>query len=172
MSAPFVAVAEAAIDDVLRLRPELATALGEHAHDDRLDDLSRDGLAHERDVLEGHRDALDSLDLDLLGPDDAVDADILRHALDRRLFALDVLREHTWNPLLWLPGEALHPLLARDTTPVPDRLRALAARLEQVPDRLALARRTLEAMPRVHVDVEARAGGSPVARALVTYKLG
>ena len=152
MSAPFVAVAEAAVDDVLRLRPELATSLGEHAHDDRLDDLTRDGLAHEREVLEHHRDALDSLDLDVLGPDDAVDADILRNALDRRLFALDVLREHTWNPLLWLPGEALHPLLARDATPATDRLRTLAARLEQVPDRLALARRTLEAMPRVHVE--------------------
>lgn len=152
MSAPFRAAAEAAIDDVLRLRPELATMLGEHAHDDRLDDLTRDGLARERVVLEGHRDALDSLDLDVLGPDDAVDADILRGGLDRRLFALDVLREQTWNPLLWLPGEALHPLLARDTTSPPDRLRALAARLEQVPDRLALARRTLEAMPRVHVE--------------------
>ena len=152
MSAPYVAAAEAAIDDVLRLRPELATSLGDHARDDRLDDLTRDGLAHEREVLEGHRDALDSLDLDVLEPDDAVDADILRNGLDRRLFALDVVREHTWNPLLWLPGEALHPLLTRDTTPAPDRLRALASRLEQVPDRLSVAQRTLEAMPRVHVE--------------------
>jgi uncharacterized protein (DUF885 family) len=152
MSASFVATAEAAIDAILRVRPELATALGEHAHDARLDDLTRDGLAYERTLLEGHRDAVDSLDLDLLGPDDAVDADILRNALDRRLFALDVLREHTWNPLVWLPGEALHPLLARAALPAADRLRAIAARLEQVPDRLRVARRTLEGMPRVHVE--------------------
>jgi uncharacterized protein (DUF885 family) len=163
MSAPFVVTAEAAVDDVLRLRPELATSLGEHAHDDRLDDLTRDGLAHEREVLEGHRDALDSLDLDILGPDEAVDADILRSALDRRLFALDVLREHTWNPLLWLPGEALHPLLTRDTVPAADRLRSLAARLEQVPDRLAVARRTLEAMPRVHVETALQQSSGVVA---------
>jgi uncharacterized protein (DUF885 family) len=152
MSASFVATAEAIVDDVLRLRPELATALGEHAHDSRLDDLTRDGLAHERTALSAHRDALDSLDLDVLGPDEAVDADILRSALDCRLLDLEVVREHTWNPLVWLPGEALHPLLTRDTTPVAERLRALAERLWLVPDRLAAARATLEQMPLVHVE--------------------
>jgi uncharacterized protein (DUF885 family) len=152
VSTSFPATAEGILDDLLRLRPELATSVGEHAHDDRLDDLSPDGVRAERTALHAHRDALDSLDLDVLGPEDAVDAEILRAALDRRLFDLGVVREHTWNPLLWLPGEALHPLLSREATPVADRLRALASRLAQVPDRLETARSTLEQMPLVHLE--------------------
>ena len=62
------------------------------------------------------------------------------------------MREHAWNPLLWLPGEAIYLLLSRDTGPVEDRLLALGGRLEAVPERLASARATLRDMPRVHVE--------------------
>src|SRR5215207_8503109 len=129
----FRTIAEAAVDDLLRLAPEHATYLGDHRFDDRLDDLSEEGLAERARVLTEDRDALDTVDADDLDRDDAVDAEILRAGLDRELFGLERLREHTWNPLVWLPGEALYPLLARDTIPVPDRLRALAARLAAVP---------------------------------------
>ena len=166
----FHSLAEDTVDDLLRLRPESATGLGDHRHDDRLDDWSPAGLARERKVLTARRDELDSLDLDVLDVDDAVDADLLRHALDRRLFGLDELREHTWNPLVWLPGEAVYSLVARDTTPAADRLRALASRLSQVPDRLSLATRTLEGMPRVHV--ETAVGQAAGAVALVRDEVG
>ena len=148
----FRVLAEEIVEDLLRLDPENATDLGDHRHDDRLADLSEAGLAEVRDTLADRRDELDSLDLDELDADDAVDAEILRAALDRRVFAVERLAEQAWNPLLWLPGDALHPLLVRDTVPVPDRLRALAGRLAQVPDRLATARATLRDMPRVHVE--------------------
>jgi uncharacterized protein (DUF885 family) len=164
-SPDFHALAEAAVEDLLRLRPESATGLGDHRYDDRLDDWSPAGLAEEARVLTRRRDELDSLDLDVLGVDDAVDADLLRHGLDRRLFGLEQLREHTWNPLVWLPGEAVWSIVARDTTPAADRLRALASRLEQVPDRMDLARTTLEAMPAVHL--ETAVGQAAGAAALI-----
>lgn len=148
----FRLLAEATVADLLRLSPEDATDLGEHAYDDRLTDLSEAGLAETRATLADHRDELDSLDPDDLDTPDAVDAEILRSGLDRRLFEIEQLREHTWNPLSWLPGDALYLLLARDTVPAADRLRALAGRLAMVPDRLAAARSTLERMPRVHVE--------------------
>jgi uncharacterized protein (DUF885 family) len=148
----FVATARTAVADLLRLRPELATDLGEHAYDDRLDDLSDDGQRELRLSLEESRNALDTVDVDALDISDAVDADILRTGLDRALLDLDLVRETNWNPLAWLPGDALYPLLARETQPAADRLRALAGRLSQVPDRLALARRTVERPPRVHVE--------------------
>lgn len=150
--ARFRALAEDTVEDLLRLGPERATDLGHHRYDDRLDDLSDSGLAERARVLTRRRDELDSLDLDVLDRADAVDAEILRAALDRDLFALERLREHAWNPLVWLPGDALYPLLARETSPVPDRLRALAGRLAAVPDRLATARATLADMPPVHVE--------------------
>jgi uncharacterized protein (DUF885 family) len=151
-AARFHALAADAVEDLLRLEPEQATYFGDHRYDDRLTDLSEDGLAGAAATLADHRDELDSLDADELEPPDAVDAEILRGGLDRRLFELEQLREHTWNPLLWLPGDALYLLLSRHTQPVEDRLRALGGRLDAVPDRLATARSTLREMPRVHVE--------------------
>ena len=151
-AARFHALAEGAVEDLLRLEPERATDLGDHRFDDRLTDMSEDGLAAAAATLADHRDELDSLDADELAPADAVDAQILRAGLDRRLFELEQLREHAWNPLPWLPGEAIYLLLSRDTVPVEDRLRALGGRLEAVPERLATARATLRDMPRVHVE--------------------
>ena len=151
-AARFHALAEDAVEDLLRLDPEWATDLGDHRFDDQLTDLSEAGLAGAAATLADHRDELDSLDADELEPADAVDAQILRAGLDRRLFGLQQLHEHTWNPLPWLPGEAIYLLLSRDTGPVEDRLRALGGRLEAVPQRLATARATLQDMPRVHVE--------------------
>ena len=151
-AARFHALAEDAVEDLLRLDPEWATDLGDHRFDDQLTDLSEDGLAGAAATLADHRDELDSLDAAELEPADAVDAQILRAGLDRRLFGLQQLHEHTWNPLTWLPGEAIYLLLSRDTGPVEDRLRALGGRLEVVPDRLATARATVQDMPRVHVE--------------------
>jgi uncharacterized protein (DUF885 family) len=148
----FRALARDTVADLLELDPERATDLGHHDGDHLLTDLSEPGVSRAVATLADRRDELDSLDADDLEPADAVDAEILRAGLDARLFELEQLREHTWNPLVWLPGDALYPLLVRDTTPVPDRLRALAGRLLAVPDRLATARATLTAMPRVHVE--------------------
>jgi hypothetical protein len=81
-----------------------------------------------------------------------VDAEILASRLQERLFEIDELREHEWNPLLGNPGEAIYPLLVREHAPLPDRLRAVARRLSEVPAHLAAVRDNLRDMPRVHVE--------------------
>jgi uncharacterized protein (DUF885 family) len=70
----------------------------------------------------------------------------------RRVFEIDELREHAWNPLLANPGKAIYQLLARDFAPLPDRLGSVAGRLADVPAALAGARRQLGRMPRVHLE--------------------
>jgi uncharacterized protein (DUF885 family) len=73
----------------------------------------------------------------------------------RRVFELDELCEHTWNPLRANPGRAIYQLLARDFAPLPERLAAVAGRLAEVPAVLAEARRqlgVLGSMPRVHLE--------------------
>ncbi len=159
----FTTTAAAAVADLLRLQPEVATALGDHRYDDRLDDLSDGGRRELHVALAGHRDALDSLDLDGLDAEDAVDAEMLRTGLDRLLLDADLVRPLEWDPLAWLPGEAIYPLLARDTEPVADRLRALASRLELVPERLERARRTVARPPLVHVETAVEQTGGIIA---------
>jgi uncharacterized protein (DUF885 family) len=155
--------ASAAVEDVLRLEPEMSTALGDHRYDDRLDDRSEAGLREAAQNYRRHRALVAAIDEDALDPDDRVDREVLLGALDARLFALDELAEIEWNPLVYNPGDALYPLIARDTIPLPDRLRAIAARLDQVPDLVGLARRQLVRAPRVHLETALQQNAGTVA---------
>ena len=124
----FERLAEAAVDDVLELHPTIATALGDHRFDDRLPDGRPEALEREHSVLDSRVRELEALDLDGLRPDNRVDGEILLSTLRGRLYELDALREHEWNPLLANPAEAVYVLLARDFAPLGERLRSLAAR--------------------------------------------
>jgi uncharacterized protein (DUF885 family) len=148
----FERLAEAALDDVLELHPTIATALGDHRFDDRLPDGSPEALAREHSVLDSRVRELEAIDLDGLRPDNRVDAEVLLSTLRGRRYELDALREHEWNPLLANPAEAVYVLLARDFAPLGERLRSLAGRLAGVPESLAVARRILRDMPRVHLE--------------------
>ena len=150
--AAFVDLAAAILADALERHPEWATSRGDHRYDDRLEDFSPAALAEERVVVARQQAALNSTDVSALSPANRVDAEILENGLARRLFELDVLRQHEWNPLLANPGGALWALLSRDFAPLPDRLRSLAGRLAGVPESLAVARRNLRGLPRVHVE--------------------
>jgi uncharacterized protein (DUF885 family) len=140
------------LDDLARRHPDLASELGDHRFDDQLPDGSAAALDDERRALMRFAARLSAVDAASLGPELRVDAQLLGNDVARRLFELTELREHTWNPLLANPGQALYLLLARDYAPLPDRLHALAGRLAAVPGALAAARDTLGPMPKVHLE--------------------
>jgi uncharacterized protein (DUF885 family) len=148
----FARLAGEYLDDRAERHPELATSLGDHRFDDRLSDPSEAARTDERLSLDGWAARLDALDLGALSAEHRVDAAMMADSVARRVFELDELAEHTWNPLLANPGRAIYQLLARDFAPLPDRLASVAGRLAQVPAVLAEARRQLGAMPRVHLE--------------------
>ncbi|MFI7588707.1 DUF885 domain-containing protein [Spongisporangium articulatum] len=148
----FRGVAENVLDALLSARPEWATDLGDHRFDDRLTDWSPDAVATHTGTLADALSALDDVDDTALAPDDRVDLEILRTAVTREVWELAELRAHEWDPLLHLPGDALYPLIAKETGTPAERLRALGARLTAVPEVLEVARDTLRNMPRVHVE--------------------
>ncbi len=149
----FAALARSTVDGMLERRPELATLLGDHAHDGRL----AIGTAEYHDELArwcGDRLAdLRRLDLDRLSAEYRVDARILANQLELCRFDTVELREHEWNPMLANPGRPIYLLLARDFAPLPDRLRSVAQRLAAVPEALAAARSLAGGpLPRVHLE--------------------
>jgi uncharacterized protein (DUF885 family) len=148
----FVRLAGEYLDDRAERHPELATSLGDHRFDDRLADPSSAAVADERHGLDGWSARLDALDLGALSAEHQVDAAMMSDSVARRVFEIDELAEHTWNPLLANPGRAIYHLLVRDFAPLPDRLASVAGRLAEVPAVLAEARRQLGAMPRVHLE--------------------
>jgi uncharacterized protein (DUF885 family) len=145
-------LADEYVDDLARRHPDAATELGDHRFDELLPDASEAALADERRFLDGFAARLTDLDGPALEPELRVDAALMAGDVARRLFAIEELREHTWNPLLANPGAALYMLLARDYAPLPERLHALAGRLTRVPDALAAARASLGRMPKVHLE--------------------
>jgi uncharacterized protein (DUF885 family) len=150
--AEFAGLAREYLDDRAERHPDAATGLGDHRFDARLPDPSAQALAAERRALDGWAARLAALDRGALSAEHRVDAAMMADSVARRVFEIDELREHAWNPLLANPGKAIYQLLARDFAPLPDRLGSVAGRLADVPAALAGARRQLERMPRVHLE--------------------
>ena len=150
--AEFARLAREYLDDRAERHPDAATGLGDHRYDARLPDSSAQALADERRALDGWAARLDALDRGALSAEHQVDAAMMADSVARRVFEIDELREHAWNPLLANPGRAIYQLLARDFAPLPDRLGSVAGRLAEIPGALAEARRQLGRMPRVHLE--------------------
>lgn len=165
----FAALSDRVVDSVLARDPVAATWLGDHRFDDRLPDRSPEGVAETISMLDQALTAVDQLDDLALGTTSAVDLEILRARLAGERVVLAEIAPHTWDPLEANPGTAIHLLLSRDFAPIEERLASVAGRLEAVPEALEEARRSLEDMPRVHV--ETAIGQFEGTRAMLTSVL-
>jgi hypothetical protein len=161
-------IAERVVDELLD-DPATATWAGDHRADDRLPDWSADAVRARVRRLREVAHALAQVDPEVLDPPDAVDLELLRAAVDARLFALTETRDHEWDPLVHNPGFLLHKLLVRPA-PAADRLVPLIGRLEALPDALAVAEAVLTDCPTVHL--ETAVGQAAGAAALVREQVG
>jgi uncharacterized protein (DUF885 family) len=148
----FAALAQAALDGMLELRPDLATELGDHRHDER---LTVGTAAHYERASRWAGEQLAGLaaiDAARLSSQNRVDAQILANHLTRLRFGIDELHEYEWNPMAANPGRAIYLLIARDFAPLAERLRSVARRLACLPEALAAARAVLGTMPEIHIE--------------------
>ena len=134
---------EAFLDEYFRLHPTVATTIGEHAHDDRWPDLSVAGRVER--LAFGDRWLAEFAAMDGLSADEAIDRDLLVGELEAARFDEVDLREDAWDPLVWvyLLGDGLFTLNAREFAPLADRLASTAGRLETMPAVLDAAREVL-----------------------------
>jgi uncharacterized protein (DUF885 family) len=135
-------------EDLLEREPVLATYLGIHELDDQLGDLSRE--AH-LGLIDAERRYL--TDLEAIDPARLSDANVLEREmaiLSARRALFDEQVHRTWQRRVTAGeslGDALFLLYARDFAPFPDRLDAVAARLEAAPTALRQVRDRLGADP-------------------------
>ena len=131
----FSALTDELLAAYYRLDPVHATDLGFHDYDGQWPDLTDAGraarLAYARDALA----RLGAVDVATLTRDEAIDHRILVGAAESMAFSEETLQEERWNPLafVYLFGNGLFGLLARDFAPLPDRLRSATARLQAMP---------------------------------------
>jgi uncharacterized protein (DUF885 family) len=131
----FATMVDRFLAEYFALHPLQATDAGMHAHDHEWPDLTEAGrqarLAFYRHWI-SDLTAIPEADLDR---DARIDRDLLVEELGGRVFAEERLDEPAWDAMAWvyLLGDGIFPLLAREFAPLPDRLASVTARLDGVP---------------------------------------
>lgn len=143
------------LEEHLRDEPVRATEAGDHRYDAAWPDVTEQGEAARRRAIEGALSELLSVPTAQLGLQSRVDAAMIENQLRSTLFAIDELREATWNPMVTtgLVGDGLDPLITRSFAPLEERLRSLGGRLSGVPALVRAAKQRLTgAPPRIHTE--------------------
>jgi uncharacterized protein (DUF885 family) len=153
-------LAKQRFDRLVDRHPLLATALGIHTEDSRLDDQSRAGV--EQDIADDEVTlaAFEAVDASSLSADGLIERDLAIHGLRRELFDAKVHR--VWerrSDVFDTIGGSIFLLLVRDYAPMAERLRSITSRLEAVPAALEQHKSRLgRDLVRLWNDLELEAG--------------
>jgi 6-phosphogluconolactonase len=149
----FYAIADRYLDDMFRAYPTLATMAGYHRHDDRLEDLTPEGLREKTEMALRYRAELGGIDPARLSLSARIDYDLVVNDLDSAVFTLEELRPFERDPQSYvdLIGNAtlFLTLQDEDSSVWPERLSALLSRMKGIPALLEAAKRNLRNPPRV-----------------------
>jgi uncharacterized protein (DUF885 family) len=135
--------------------PSYAGLDGVHAHDDLLEDLSRQGIdAHVR-ALSGFGRRLHQIDPSVLSRVEQVDHPIVAAGIEARMYELEVVRSLERTPQIYseiigssLAGQALFAY-----APEAERARRVVSKLRQVPRLVQAARDNIKECPGIFVKV-------------------
>jgi uncharacterized protein (DUF885 family) len=135
--------------------PSYAGLDGVHAHDDLLEDLSRQAIdAHVR-TLSGFGRRLHQIDPSVLSRVEQVDHPIVAAGIEGRMYELEVVRSWERNPQIYaeiigssLAGQALFAY-----APEAERARRVVSKLRQVPRLVQAARDNIKECPGIFVKV-------------------
>jgi uncharacterized protein (DUF885 family) len=135
--------------------PTQATYAGIHNFDDRLADFSAANIARRAATLKQMQEGLAALRGGKLSADDAIDADVLDHAIRAELLELETVRDWKRNPMLYLgkPAEAIDMLMKRKFASPAVRLKSVIGRLKAAPALIAAMRANVENPPKEFTDI-------------------
>lgn len=151
----FKALAREIIESHLQRNPSVATDLGVHRYDDRIEDLSSAAIAAASTAMKGFRTRLAAVDTTSLSTGNRADRDLLIGAMDAGILANDVIKPWASNPDNYSSGvtNAAYVIMKRPFAPAAERLKSLIAREKQMPAMLAEARKNLINPPRVYTEI-------------------
>lgn len=135
--------------------PTTAAADGIHAHDDLLEDFSRQGVDAQVRELGGWSRRLDGINGSTLTAEEKLERRMLSDSIRARLFGLEELRDWQRSPLHY--AETIAASLAGqvffDYAPVTERARRVVSKLRQVPRLLEAARQNVTDPPGLFVRI-------------------
>ena len=150
------------LDGLFLAKPHLATFMGDHRFDDRLPDLSPNGLAIRRRMLEQQKIRLKAVDTENLPLDERLDARILSDGIELELLYLNDIKEWEWEPRLldsfpyYDPREIVATrildILHGDFAPLEERLRSVAVQMKALPEFLAQVKSQLKNPAKIYTE--------------------
>jgi uncharacterized protein (DUF885 family) len=130
----FWEIVEADFRRMVDQHPIVATYVGLHGADDKLDDATRDGVVQEIDDAHRLESELEAIEPNELSESVRFERELALHNVRRALFDMEVHR--VWerrSTAMDAVGDALFSIFARDFAPLKDRLASLTSRLEAAP---------------------------------------
>jgi uncharacterized protein (DUF885 family) len=160
----FSQVADAYFDSSFAFAPSAGTAVGFHQYDTLFEDRSAAAVTRRLGTLRAQLAQLDSVRAGKLSSDDSIDAAIIDGSIRSEVQDLDVLASWRKNPISYVgsPGNAVDLLMKRDFAPPAERLRALTARLRQMPAMFAAMKANMDNPPPEFTDLAIRVASGSV----------
>ncbi|WP_422018089.1 DUF885 domain-containing protein [Roseateles sp.] len=151
--AAFDQQAEAFLEALWQIDPDAAVAAGRFEFAPRVTLPSAAQRDRMRAFLKRWHATFQSQSEAMLNTSQRMDSALLLAKIDADLWRLDVLREWSWSPAEHNPAALLDLLLNTDYAPLPERLRALAPRLAQLPAYYRAAAASLSGVTREHTEL-------------------
>ncbi len=135
--------------------PTLATQIGVHEHDAKLDDLSRSGIERHIASLKKFEARTVALDSKGLSQIETADREMLISTIRSALLSLELIRTWEKDPDTYSSGAAnsIYVIMSRNFAPPDERLRSVVARERQFPGYFASARANLKNVPKVYTEI-------------------
>jgi uncharacterized protein (DUF885 family) len=155
-NAAFMHLADDYFDQVyFPTNPTLATTIGIHQYDNKLEDYSRAAIDKQIAELEDWEKRVAAIDEKSLDLQTRGDRDLLLNSIRSTLLTLQTIRPWEKNPDTYSSGitGSAFTIMERKFAPPADRLRALIAREKQMPAALQQARVNIKHPPRIFTDV-------------------
>ncbi len=151
----FRAQVEQFVQAELQLYPERATHLGDHRFDDRVDDVSADGIDKVIRNAKKWIAVFGADDPKGLSPANEADREWLMAHTDGELLWTEEVRSYQRDPEMYLPTSAVNALIKREFAPAEARMRSVTAREVAALKNLDAARSNLKPSltPKVFVDI-------------------
>ena len=144
-NASFAALAHAFLTESWRLNPVSATALGIHAYDHLLPDMTPDGIGASNAVLRGLLESAEAVDPTTLTQVERIEREVILATLRRSVRDCAELREFERAPHVYtdIASRAIFPLISRNFAPHEERMVSVRDRLHLIPELLTTAQNNL-----------------------------
>lgn len=143
------------LEIMMREEPMMATRLGDHRFDDRLEDLSPESrqarLNRDQKAL---ADLPKAVEYQKLSRPAQIDFEILHHYLESRIWMIQNLKSFEEDPRIWgeYLTESVYLPLVQSTLPREKNLKNALKRMEAIPQIVETARKTIQNPPKVKTE--------------------